>query len=161
MTNPSSSRAWIAPAALALAALSLALNGALLWALRSPERLAGPAVGRALDRLEKSDAKLRYEVRIPAGTPLHFDVPVDEGYLVQLRTTLPIDTEINLPIRTPFGTRTVSVPVNARIPIRQDVPVRLRDTFRLRTATQAEFVIPLEIRVRDLPLDALRQAIDP
>jgi hypothetical protein len=158
---PSKRGGWLAPAALALALLSLALNGALLYQLRRPERVLGPALNRVLTRLEAQDATLRYQVRIPARTPLHFDIPIDERYQVRLNTTLPIDTHFSLPVNTPFGSRTVSVPVKANIPIRTNIPIHLRDTFRLRTQTQGEIVVPLEIPIGDLPLDALRQAVNP
>ena len=132
---------WLAPAALAVALLSLALNGVLLWTLRNPERLLAPALGRAVERLKTQDATLKYTVRV--------------------NTTLPIDTDFNLPVNTPFGNRNVRVPVRANIPIRTNMPVHLRDTFRLRTRTEAEIVVPLEIPIRDLPLDALQKSLEP
>ena len=150
---------WMAPAALGLALASLALNAALLWRLRAPERLVAPAAERVLQRLSGSDAVIRYRIRIPAGTPLHFDVPVDETYRLRLNTTLPIDTRVRVPFNSPLGNHTVTIPINANVPIRTDLPVHLKDTFRLRTATQAEYVIPLEIPIRDLPLEALRDAL--
>jgi hypothetical protein len=152
---------WIAPAALVVACVSLALNAALLWQLRSPERFAAPAAQRVLARLGSSDAVIRYRVRIPAGTPLHFDVPLNQTYRLQLNTRLPIDTRIQVPFRSPLGVHQVTIPIRADLPIRTDLPVHLRDTFRLRTQTQAEYVIPLELPVRDLPLDDLRDALDP
>ena len=158
--NPSLAR-WMAPAALLVALCSLALNAVLLQRLREPERLAAPALDRVLERLEAADVTIRYDVRIPAGTPLHFDIPFDQQYDVRLNTTFPVNTTIQLPINTPFGNRTVDVPVRANIPIRTTLPVRLRDTFRLRTATQTEMVVPLEIPLRDLPLDELRRALEP
>lgn len=163
MTDPSRAerRRWLAPAALAAALLSLALNGVLLYLLLNPERLLAPMLDRVLGRLEAQDATLRYQVRIPAGTPVHFDVPVDERYEVRLNTTLPINTTFNLPVNTPFGSRNVQVPVRANIPLRTTVPIHLRDTFRLRTQTQAEIVVPLEIPIRDLPLDELRKSLKP
>ncbi|HWK88652.1 MAG TPA: hypothetical protein VNP72_01605 [Longimicrobium sp.] len=160
-TAPHARARWIAPAALAAALLSLALNGVLLWMLRSPERLAAPALERAAARLKTSDAKLKYDVRIPVGTPVHFDIPVDERYIVKLNTTLPINTVINLPVSTPLGTRSFRVPVRANIPLRQDIPVHLRDTFRLRTRTEAEIVVPMQIPLRDLPLDELARSLRP
>jgi hypothetical protein len=152
---------WLAPAALAVALLSLALNGVLLWTLRHPERLLAPALGRVVERLAQQDASLKYTVRIPAGTPVHFDIPIDQRYTVRLNTTLPINTNFNLPVNTPFGNRNVRVPVRANIPIRTNMPVHLQDTFRLRTQTEAEIVVPLEVPLRDLPLDALRASLKP
>jgi hypothetical protein len=154
-------RSWIAPLALLLAAVSLGANGVLLWKLRRPERLLAPALDRVSAGLAASDASIHYTVRIPTGTPVSFDVPVDETYVVKLRTTLPINTDVRLPFSTPFGNRTVTVPVRTTIPLRQDIPVRLVDTFHLRTRTQAEYVVPLEIKLKDLPLDALRHSLQP
>lgn len=152
---------WVAPVALAVAALSLVLNVLLFWMLRSPERWLGPLVVRAADRLVAEDARLRYEVRVPVGTPLVADIPVDERLKVRVRAELPIRTRVRLPIRSPVGSYNVSVPVHADVPIRADLPVHIRHTLRLRTSTREELVLPLEIRVRDLPLDALRESLNP
>lgn len=150
---------WVAPAALGVAALSLLLNGLFLWGLREPQRWLAPVLLRTLDRMEAEDTRLRYQLRVPAGTPLRADIPIDERLSVRVDTELPIRTRIQLPIRSPFGNYTVSVPVRADVPIRTELPVRIRHTLRLRTATQDEIVLPLEIRVRDLPLDLLRESL--
>lgn len=153
---------WIAPAALAVALVSLGANAWLLLRLRHPERLAAPAVERALERLSAEDVRIRYQVRIPAGTPVHFDIPVDQQYRIKLNTHLPIDTRVRVPFRSPLGgTYQIALPIRADVPIRTEVPVHLRDTFRLRTQTRTELVVPLEVRVRDLPLDALRRSLNP
>jgi len=152
---------WIAPAALALALVSLAANGVLLWKLRRPERLMAPAVERVAEGMAKSGEAIKYTVRIPAGTPVSFDVPIDQRYVVKLRTTLPINTDVRMPFNTPFGNRVITVPVRSTVPIRQDIPVHLVDTFHLRTRTNTEFVVPLEIKLKDLPLDALRRSLNP
>ncbi|MBD0319853.1 MAG: hypothetical protein ICV87_05955 [Gemmatimonadetes bacterium] len=154
-------RSWIAPVALAVALLSLLANGLLLSRLRHPERLAAPAVGRALDRLGNSDASIKYQVRVPSGTPLHFDVPFDQTYRIRLNATFPINTTVAVPLKGPLGTYTVRLPIRTSIPVKTDMPLRLQDTFRVRTQTQTEYVIPLEIRIRDLPLDELRKSLEP
>lgn len=151
----------LASAALGVALLSLALNGYLLLQLRNPQRSIAPLVARSLQRLAAQDATLRYQVRIPPGTPLRFDIPVRERLQIRLNTELPIDTRIRLPIRSPLGTYNVSVPVQTTIPIRTTVPLQIRHTFRLRTQTQDELVVPLELRARDLPVDAILQSLRP
>jgi hypothetical protein len=160
-TSPVFRSPWIAPAALALALASLAVNGVLLWKLRRPERLVAPAVERLAEGLSKSNEAIKYTVRIPSGTPVSFDVPIDERYVIKLRTSLPINTVVRVPFNTPFGNRVVAVPIRTTIPLRQDIPVHLVDTFHLRTRTNAEYVVPLEIKLKDLPLDALRHALNP
>lgn len=152
---------WIAPAALVVALASLALNGVLLHRLQRPERMLAPALDRVAERLHQSDAAIRYTVRIPAGTPVSFDIPVDQRYVVNLRTSLPINTDVRVPFNTPFGNRTITIPVRANVPLRQDIPVHLVDTFHLRTQTNAAYTVPLEIKLKDLPMDALRQAVAP
>jgi len=152
---------WIAPLALLLAAASLGANGVLLYRLRRPERMLAPALDRVAANLQHSSASIQYTVRIPAGTPVSFDVPIDQSYTIKLRTQLPINTTVRVPVSTPFGNRQITIPVRTNIPIRQDLPVRLIDTFHLRTRTNAEYVVPLEIKLKDLPMDALRQSLQP
>lgn len=143
------------------ALLSLSLNVYLLQQVRQPERVVGPLVAQALDRLAAEDVRVRYQVQIPSGTPIHLDIPLDERLKVKLNTQLPIDTQIRVPLRSPLGSYTVRVPIKANLPIRTEIPLHVRHTFRLRTSTQTPLVVPLDIRVRDLPLDALRRSVSP
>jgi hypothetical protein len=152
---------WMARAALGVAAVSLALNGWLLYRLGRPERLLAPMISRAAEKLAQGDETLKYRIRIPVGTPVHFDVPIDQTYRLKVDTHLPIDTRLILPVRTPVGSWNVGVPLRTDLPIHLDMPVRVRDTFRLRTATQTELTIPLEVRLRDFPLGALRRSLSP
>jgi hypothetical protein len=152
---------WMARVALAVAAVSLTLNGWLIYRLSRPERLLAPMLERAAAKLAQGDETLKYRIRIPAGTPVHFDVPIDQTYRLKVSTHLPISTRVVLPVHTPVGSWNVGVPLRADLPIHLDLPVRVRDTFRLRTATQTELTIPLEVRLRDLPLGALRRSLSP
>jgi hypothetical protein len=153
--------AAMARAALAVAAVSLAMNGWLLWRLAHPERIVAPMLDRAAARLAEGNDAIRYTVRIPAGMPVHFDIPIDETYRVKVDTHLPIDARLMLPISTPVGRWTVPVPIKTDVPVHLDLPVHLKDTFRLRTATRTEMAIPLEVRLRDLPIGAVRRSLQP
>lgn len=148
-------------AALTAALLSVGLNAYLIGKVRRPEEWAGPAVERVFARLESEDARIRYEVRVPAGTPIRLDIPVDERFAIRVDTTIPVRTVVNLPIRSPLGNHNVRVPVRANVPLRSTVPIHVRHTVRLRTSTPQEIVVPLEIRLRDLPLDELRRSLNP
>jgi hypothetical protein len=150
---------WIALAALAVALLSLTANVYLLWQLKQPERWAGPLLTRVLRDVAAEDPTVRYRVRLPAGTPVRLDIPINERFSVRVDTQLFIDTRVRLPIRSPLGNYSVSVPVRSDIPLKASIPLEVRDTFRLRTQTQDEIVLPLEVRVRDLPLDALIRSL--
>ena len=152
---------WVAPAALAVALLSLGLNVYLIMGLRQPERVAGPLAVRVLERLAAEDVRIPYTVRIPSGTPIRFDIPVDERLIVKVNTQLPIDTRVRVPVRSPMGNYSLSLPIRANLPIRTEIPVRVKHVFELRTQTETQYEVPLEIRVRDLPLDALRRGLSP
>lgn len=147
--------------ALFVSLISLGANGYLLWRLRDVEERALDRARRAIDRFEREDVRIPYRVSLPVGTPLRLDIPVDEKLRVRLNTQLPIDTRIQVPLRTPWGVHAASLPIRTTIPIRTEIPLRIRHTFRLRTRTQDEIVVPLEVRVRDLPLDALRESLEP
>lgn len=153
--------AGIALAALVVAAVALGANLYLLWRLRGAESRAVGTALRALDRLAAEDARVQYRIRLAAGTPLRLDIPVDERLRVDLNTQLPIDTQVRVPFRSPLGTHQVTVPIKTTVPIRTVVPLHIRHTFRLRTQTRDELVVPLEVRIRDLPLDELRKSLQP
>ena len=153
--------AGIALAAMVVAALALGSNLYLLWRLRSAEDRAVGTALRALDRLAEQDARLQYRIRLPARTPIRLDIPVDERLRVNLNTQLPIDTQVRVPFRSPFGTHQVTIPINTVVPIRTVVPLHIRHTFKLRTQTQDALEVPLEVRIRDLPLDELRKSLQP
>lgn len=151
----------LAATALLLALLSLGLNLYLVWRVRGAEGAARRTARALVDRLAAEDARLRYQVKLPKGTPIRLDIPVDERLRVNLDTRLPIDTRVRVPIRGPLGTYNASIPIQTTIPIRTQLPLHVRHTFRLRTRTEDELVIPLEVRVRDLPLDAVRESLEP
>jgi hypothetical protein len=141
---------WVAPAALAIALLSLAGNAVLLWQLRHPERWAAPAAARMLERWLGADTTLRHTVRIPAGTPLRVDIPVNERFAIRVDTVIPINTTVRVPLRGPLGTYNVTLPIRARVPLRTSLPLHVRHTFQLRTRTREEIAIPIQIRLGEL-----------
>lgn len=117
-------RRLLAPAALALACVSLALNLYLLAQLQSPERWALPAVERALGPLLGDDGVVTYTVSIPAGTPLSLDIPVSERFSIAVDTVIPINTTVRVPFDTPVGRRAVTLPIRARHPRPHPAPAR-------------------------------------
>lgn len=145
-----SRRRWIAPAALAIALLSLTGNAFLLWQLRHPERWALPAATRLLDQWLGEEGTFRHTVRIPPGTPLRLDIPINERFAIRVDTLIPVNTTVRVPLRGPLGTYNVNLPIRANVPVRTVLPLQIRHTFQLRTRTSEEIAIPIEIRLGDL-----------
>lgn len=130
--------------AVAVAGVSLILNLYLLGQLREAQRAVEP-FRPMLEDLVGADGVVRSEVRIPAGTPINLDVPIDERVAIRVDTILPINTRVMVPLRSPLGNYNVQVPIRANVPLRATLPLRLQHTFRLRTSTSAEIVVPVEV----------------
>jgi hypothetical protein len=144
------SRLSLAPLALALAAISILLNCYLLFQLAHPERLVEPIVADLTRDLVDEQGVISYDLRIPQGTPLALDLPIDERFSVAVDTVIPLNTTVRVPIRGPLGVARVAVPIRADIPLRTRLPLHIRHTFRLRTETTQPITIPIRLRVEDL-----------
>lgn len=151
-------RSWLAPAALALAVVSICINLFLLHRLRNPESVVAPIVARLTEGLVDPDGVIRREVTLPAGTPISLDIPVDERFSVAVDTVIPLNTTIEVPIRGPLGVARVPIPIRADIPLQTRLPLHIQHNFRIRTATSAPIVIPLQFRVEDL-LPGVRDSV--
>ena len=151
-------RSWLAPAALVLAVVSICINLLLLHRLRNPEAVVAPIVERLTRGLVDADGVIRHDVTLPAGTPLSLDIPVNERFSVAVDTIIPLNTTVQVPIRGPLGVARVPIPIRADIPVRTRLPLHIEHTFRIRTATSAPIVIPLQFRVDDL-LPGLRDSV--
>jgi hypothetical protein len=95
-----------------------------------------------------SSGVLHYDVRIPAGTPLALDLPVDERFDVAVDTVIPLNTTVRVPIHGPLGVANVKVPIRATVPLHTTLPLRIHHTFHLRTKTTQPIVVPLRLDVR-------------
>ncbi|HET8654405.1 MAG TPA: hypothetical protein VFL93_02640 [Longimicrobiaceae bacterium] len=138
----------LAPLALAIAALALALNLFLLWEIRHPERLVGPLLQSLPGGSVDSSGVLHYDVRVPAGTPLALDLPIDERFDVAVDTVIPLNTTVRVPIHGPLGVANVKIPIRADVPLHTALPLRIQHTFHLRTKTTQPIEIPLRLDVR-------------
>lgn len=136
---------WIAPLALVAAIASLALNLYLIDKVRDAERALAP-FRPLLEQIVSEGGTVSSEVRIPAGTPLNLDIPIDERVVIRIDTIIPLDTRIVVPIRSPVGDYNVPVPIRGSIPVRTNLPVRFTHDFQLRIQTPEDIVIPVELQ---------------
>lgn len=134
----------ISLAGLSVAVLSLLLNIYLLSKLREAERMIEPVLPH-LANITSDQGVLRSEVRVPAGTPLNLDIPIDEQFNVTVDTILPINTRITVPLRSALGNYDIPLPIRADVPIRVVLPIRVRHVFELRSSTSEDLVVPIEV----------------
>ncbi len=134
----------LAGGALAIALLSLALNSYLLLRLREAERAVAP-YRPLLAEITTAEGTLRSEVRIPAGTPINLDIPLDETIRIAVDTVISINTQVTVPLRSPLGNWDIPVPIRSQVPVRTVLPLRIREVFQVRTQTRDEIVVPIEV----------------
>jgi hypothetical protein len=137
-------RSWLAIGAMAIATLSIILNLVVISRLREAESMLTPVLPY-LEEMVSTDGVLRSEVRIPSGTPINLDIPIDEQFSVSVDTILPINTRITVPLRSALGNYDIPVPIRANVPIRAVLPIRVRHVFQLRSSTPEDLVIPIEV----------------
>ncbi|MEX2581959.1 MAG: hypothetical protein WD766_01720 [Gemmatimonadota bacterium] len=130
--------------AIAVAVLSLSINVYLALRIREAERVLAPA-RELMESLTIEDGSLRTDIRIPVGTPLNLDVPIDERVTIRIDTIIPIRTQVTVPLRSPVGNYDIPVPIRANVPLRANLPLRLRHTFRLRSETSEPIVVPIVV----------------
>lgn len=149
------SRTWDYWALWAVAALSLALNVVVINSLLTVRRQAGVAVQAAAAGIERlRAASVTYDVRIAEAVPVNLTVPINETLTVPIDTQLPISTYVQVPVEIPLiGTRTVSFPIEAVIPVKleTDIPVKL--TVPISATVPIRLTVPVRLTVAELALD--------
>lgn len=130
--------------AILIAATSLLGTLYLLSQLRRAEATLAP-LRPFLAELVGPDGSMQSEIRVPAGTPINLDIPIDERVVIRVDTMIPIRTRITVPLRSPLGNYDIPVPIRANVPLRGSFPIHFRDTFRLRATTPADIVVPIEM----------------
>ena len=151
---------WIAPLALIIAIVSLALNALLII------RLNQARVG-ALDVLDRTsravvglgDYSFQHTVRINQSIAVNGELPLNQEFTVPINTNVPINTTIHTTVQTPLGPVDVPANVNTTIPINLTVPLTISRTIPYSLTVPIDLSVPIEIRLRDVGGDALIQQI--
>jgi hypothetical protein len=138
-----------------VALLSLTIGVALIVAL-------GMVRGRAVDGLRTAadavhslrGSSIDYVVRVEQSLPVSLTVPFSTTIIVPINSTLPIDTEFKLTLRTPLGDYPVNVPVQSSVPInmRTSVPVNL--SVPISASVPISLSLPIRINLAQTTLGA-------
>ena len=137
----------------AMAIISLALNGFLIYSLLSFRRGLISALTAAQDSLARmEDQPLAFAVTVDEDVPIQTTIPIEQTFVMPLQIDYPLDTVVNTHIDIPIlGKQELTIPVQTiipisytlEIPIQTEVPISL--TYRLQQEIPVEVVMPAEV----------------
>jgi len=136
-----------------LVALSLSLNGILVWRLLMVQENITGSVGQftALAK-EIEDEVIVVPIHVDETFPVGVSVPFEYSETFPVRTTVPISTTLLVPFEIMGSTIKLKVPVDMSVPVNLDVPVSLAKTFEISTTVPVKFDMNVEVRVADTPI---------
>lgn len=142
----------------AVAVLSLALNAVFLyehWAVLAWARAQAPAVAAAASEVQAWRASaLEYTVHVDRTLPVITNVPINQVVRVPISATLPVDTEVQIPLSLAGFTQIVRLPVKADIPVQLETEVPINLTVPIHADVPVQFDVPIRLPVAGTPLDA-------
>jgi len=140
---------------------SLALNGAVIFALLRARQIGLDTGQAALDTVADARAMLvgiaddtfTYTFEVKQEIPIATTIPFDEEVIVPIHTTVPISTVVIIPISAGLlGTFDVDVPIRTIIPVDLDVAVPISQTVDIATTVPLDVAVPIEIPLVETPL---------
>lgn|GEM_PF-3052100 len=127
---------WVAVIALAV------VNYQLITTLLDAKRQVAEAAFTAAEAMGgMSSATIDYPVEIREAIPISLTIHYSDTVVVPISYTLPVNTNVSIPLRTPLGT----FPIN--VPIALSVPIRLTPTVPLNLAVPVSLTVPINIDV--------------
>jgi hypothetical protein len=143
---------------LAIALISLALNGLLIYRLMAVQQKATDAVDQAIAALDRLGQEgFQYEYHFNRTIPFSGDIPFKQDLVFPFEGTIPIDTTINVPIDAGVIKTTIPVRVNTSVYVNTAVPVSIDETFHVSTTIPVNMTIPIDIKPDD---PAIQELID-
>lgn len=131
---------WVA--VIGLVAYNYYLTNTLLEARRQVTLQVAEAAFTAAQSLDgMANAAIDYPVEIREAIPVSVTIHYSDTVVVPISYTLPVNTNVSIPLRTPLGT----FPLN--VPIALNVPIRLTPTVPLNLAVPVSMTIPIAIDV--------------
>lgn len=138
-----------------VALVSLGLNLALINTLseaRAQLAVGAQQAARAVGQVRAST--ITYTVRIDQSLPVSATVPFYRTFRVPVNDVFRIDTVVNVPFQTPFGSFPIAVPLQTSVPISFEVAVPIEAEIPVFTVVPVNLAIPVVIRIRETELGA-------
>lgn len=131
---------WVA--VIGLGVFNYYLVNTLLEARRQVTSEVAQAAYTAAASLDgMANMAIDYPVEIREAIPISMTIRYSDTVVVPISYTLPVNTNVSIPLRTPLGT----FPIN--VPIALNVPIRLTPTVPLNLAVPVSLTVPIAIDV--------------
>jgi hypothetical protein len=132
--------------------VSLGINAYLLNLVIEVQRQLGTAAGDAAEAVaDFSGASIDYPVEIRETIPVSLTVRYHDTISVPISYTLPINTNIAVPLRTPLGTFPLNFPVVASIPISLNPMIPISIVVPISHVVPIAIDVPIHIELADTP----------
>jgi hypothetical protein len=127
---------WVAVIVLAV------VNYQLITTLLDARRQVAEAAYTAAQSLDgMANAAIDYPVQVRDAIPISMTIRYTDTIVVPISYTLPVNTNVSVPLRTPLGT----FPIN--VPIAMSVPVHFTPTVPLDIGVPVSLTVPIAIDV--------------
>jgi len=93
--------------------------------------------------------------------PISAQIPIREKFEVPIHTTLPISTDVEVPLNIPLlGERRISIPIRANVPIHVEVVIPISRTLSVETSLAVNLQVPVRIDLEELGIEGLLERLD-
>lgn len=129
----------------------VALLAGNIWAganlLETKKELAVFIENTSMAVTEAGSSELPYTINISQKIPFNAEVNLSDGLRVPVKTAVPINTVVDVPITLPvIGTTIIRVPINTTVPIDMTLDLTLEKNIPVQGVTNLSLAIPVEIK---------------
>lgn len=138
---------WVAVIVLAV------VNYQLINTLLDAKRQVAEAAFTAAEAMGgMSTATIDYPVEIREFIPISMTITYSDTIVVPISYTLPVNTNVYIPLRTPIGTFPLNVPIAMQVPIRLTPTVPLNLAVPVSLTVPVHFDVPIHVDLATTPL---------
>jgi hypothetical protein len=111
---------------------------------------AAESAAQALDGMK--NATIDYPVEIRQAIPISMTINYTDTIVVPISYTLPVNTNVSVPLRTPLGTFPINVPINMSVPVRFTPTVPLDIKVPVSLTVPVNIDVPIHVDLSTTPL---------
>lgn len=148
--------------ALILSAIALLVSGAMLYGLLQVRAVSLDGVSQARAVLHGlNDRVIETTVPLHHAFPIEAELPLQQDFVVPIRTTLAVSTVVTVTADLPLvGRFPIPLPVQANIPVDLQLIIPVSQTVPIETAVQLDTEVPVRVEVGQLGIQDLLGGLD-